>query len=226
MTRIYFDGNTYIDPLDQRRLAGQLYRVTILMKDGVWRTLDEIAHATGDASTAAVSARLRDLRKARFGGREVERRRRGDAAKGLFEYRLIWRQHDQARETSGSESTPSAAVDAPHAGGAGPLDEGSGPGRTGPVELDPHDVQPVVSGAPGEAPTTAVIWPATVICSCCQRQFPGCAEAFCEECGAATCAECACPICALCRRCAAREECDACADVGPYMGDVDWLGDR
>ena len=38
---------------------------------------------------ASISARLRDLRKPRNGGYVIERRRRGEAAKGIFEYRMV-----------------------------------------------------------------------------------------------------------------------------------------
>lgn len=82
-----FDGATYEPPLDRERLTGQLRRVYELMRDARWRTLTEIREVAG-GSEAACSARLRDLRKARFGGHTVERRRRGDGRAGLFEYRL------------------------------------------------------------------------------------------------------------------------------------------
>jgi hypothetical protein len=78
------DGATYVHELDGQRLHRQHNRVCALMRDGVWRTLAEIAAATGDPE-ASVSARLRDLRKPRFGSYLVDRQRRGP---GLFEYRL------------------------------------------------------------------------------------------------------------------------------------------
>ena len=80
-----FDGETYEADKDQSRLAAQLNRVRSLMLDGKWRTLAEIEAATGDAQ-ASVSARLRDLRKERFGGWQVDRQRRGP---GTFEYRVL-----------------------------------------------------------------------------------------------------------------------------------------
>lgn len=83
-----FDGATYRRPLDQYRLAGQLGRVLGVMGDGAWRTLAELAAATGDPE-ASVSARLRDLRKPKFGGLDVEHRRRGEPAAGLWEYRVL-----------------------------------------------------------------------------------------------------------------------------------------
>ena len=80
-----FDGETYNEVRDGPRLASQLDRVTHLMRDGRWRTLGEIANAV-EGSEPAVSARLRDLRKPRFGAWTVERRY---VAGGLWEYRVI-----------------------------------------------------------------------------------------------------------------------------------------
>lgn len=80
----FFDGATYEPRLDLIRLNTQLGRVKHLMIDGRWRTLRSIAAQTG-GSEASVSARLRDLRKPRNGGYNVERRRVAD---GLFEYRI------------------------------------------------------------------------------------------------------------------------------------------
>jgi len=79
-----FDGDTYSPKRDHDRLNAQLRRVRDLMLDGEWRTLREIAVATGDPE-ASVSARLRDLRKPKFGHMTVERRYVGD---GLFQYRI------------------------------------------------------------------------------------------------------------------------------------------
>ncbi len=84
-----FDGGTYNDRKDRTRLKSQLDRVFYLMKDGKYRTLDEIQGEVG-GSVPAVSARLRDLRKKKFGGFIVERKRR-IGQNGLFEYRLIVR---------------------------------------------------------------------------------------------------------------------------------------
>jgi hypothetical protein len=85
-TKNHFDGSTFDPPLDQKRLSSQLQRVLVAMRDGAWRTLDEIGRATGDGSSASISARLRDLRKPRHGARSVLRRRR---TAGLFEYQLV-----------------------------------------------------------------------------------------------------------------------------------------
>lgn len=85
--RPQFDGPDYSPEFDQKRLTGQIRRVFDLMKDGRWRTLEEIGEATGDPQ-ASVSAQLRHLRKPRFGGFTVEKRARGEREHGLFEYRL------------------------------------------------------------------------------------------------------------------------------------------
>jgi hypothetical protein len=86
LTAPHQDGDTYDPVIDHGRLNAQSKRVYGLMRDGNWRTLREISTATGDPE-ASVSARLRDLRKAKFGGYEVGRRRRGESS-GLWEYRV------------------------------------------------------------------------------------------------------------------------------------------
>lgn len=81
----HFDGKTYEPEHDQGRLSTQFDRVKGLMLDGKWRRLGEIRDEIG-GSEAGVSARLRDLRKPRFGGFTVERRR---LVGGIYEYRLL-----------------------------------------------------------------------------------------------------------------------------------------
>jgi hypothetical protein len=83
-----FDGAGYDPALDHERLGTQALRVWAVMIDARWRTLGEIERATGDPQ-ASISAQLRTYRKARFGSHTIERRRRGEAGKGLYEYRLI-----------------------------------------------------------------------------------------------------------------------------------------
>ena len=82
--RARFDGETYQPEIDQQRLSSQLERVKALMLDGQWRGLAELAECVG-GSEAGVSARIRDLRKLRFGAWTIERRR---VDGGYFEYRL------------------------------------------------------------------------------------------------------------------------------------------
>ena len=91
---LHFDGKTYDPTKDAERLRGQTRRVFLIMWDGEWRTLAEIHDRIGERfdgqhdSEASVSARLRDLRKERFGGHTIDRRRRGEGTRGLHEYRL------------------------------------------------------------------------------------------------------------------------------------------
>lgn len=81
-----FDGPC-LEPEDHQRLATQLTAVRELLMDGRWRTPEEMESATG-YRWASISARLRDLRKERFGAYVIERRSCGERARGLFEYRM------------------------------------------------------------------------------------------------------------------------------------------
>jgi hypothetical protein len=82
-----FDGITYQHHFDFTRLTGQCERVYNLMTDQQWRTLREIESVTKDPQSS-ISARLRDLRKAKFGSHAVHRRSRGNRERGFFEYSL------------------------------------------------------------------------------------------------------------------------------------------
>lgn len=82
----HFDGATYDQAQDFTRLNTQLRAVRDLMRDGTWRSLNQIAVATGYPE-ASLSARLRDLRKLKFGLHTVQRRRAGEG-RGTFEYRV------------------------------------------------------------------------------------------------------------------------------------------
>lgn len=79
-----FGGVTYEPDRDRDRLRAQLQRVLAVVKDGEWYTLAELAHDTGDPE-ASVSARLRDLRKDKFGAHVIEREY---VSKGLWKYRM------------------------------------------------------------------------------------------------------------------------------------------
>lgn len=81
----YFDGReTYEPSRDQRRLGKQLLAVKNYMLTHEWVSLRQLALAVG-GSEQGVSARLRDLRKARFGAYVVERKRVEGA---VFLYRV------------------------------------------------------------------------------------------------------------------------------------------
>ena len=96
---MHFGGTTYDRNLDKERLSSQLGRVRFLMRDGIWRTLREIRNELGGTDTeAAISARLRDFRKTRFGRHTVNRRRRGNPTNGLFEYQLVLNTENKRKE--------------------------------------------------------------------------------------------------------------------------------
>lgn len=80
-----FDGSNYEAQKDLKRLTRQIEVIRDLMLDGEWRTLPEIAGVTGYLSSS-ISAQLRNLKKERFGGFTLEKRRRGEG--GLWSYRL------------------------------------------------------------------------------------------------------------------------------------------
>jgi hypothetical protein len=65
--------------------SSQGERVLDAMSDGGWWDLEGLARAAG-GTESGVSARVRDLRKGKWGGRLVERRKRDD---GRYEYRLV-----------------------------------------------------------------------------------------------------------------------------------------
>lgn len=81
------DGSTYVHERDGVRLHKQHERVLLALRNGAWWTLAQLSTHTGDPE-ASVSARLRDLRKPRFGSHEIDRRY---VRRGLFEYRLVKR---------------------------------------------------------------------------------------------------------------------------------------
>ena len=83
--RSLFDGITINDERDNGRLQAQLDRVRAVMLGSLnWWTLRDIATWTGYPE-ASVSARLRDLRKAKFGGYNVERKY---VERGIWAYRV------------------------------------------------------------------------------------------------------------------------------------------
>lgn len=84
MTTPRFNGADYVPSRDDERLGSQMSRIFNVMKDGTWRALVHISTETGDRE-ASISAQLRHLRKARFGGHKVERRYMGN---GLYQYRI------------------------------------------------------------------------------------------------------------------------------------------
>jgi len=80
-----FDGASYEPDQDHGRLRKQLEGVRKIMADGKWHTLSELAEAIG-CETQSASARVRDLRKPKYGSETIERKRIDG---GLYGYRMV-----------------------------------------------------------------------------------------------------------------------------------------
>ncbi len=78
------DGWTFNPSKDHKRLTTAMDRVMALMSDGQERTLSEIARLAKTSESGA-SARLRDIRKAKFrcGLRQLEYDRQADRRRAL-----------------------------------------------------------------------------------------------------------------------------------------------
>lgn len=81
-----FDGSTYDPPGDYERLKTSLDKVRHIMSHplGQWWTLFELSKLTG-SSESGVSARIRDLRKEKHGGHNIQSAR---GRNGLWRYRM------------------------------------------------------------------------------------------------------------------------------------------
>jgi hypothetical protein len=99
-----FGGDTFDPTLDEERLRKQLALVWRIMFDGQWRTLAQLSREADGAPEASVSARLRDFRKAKFGGHTVERQRIPNG-NGLHRYRLIPRKAEQESDSYTNQPT-------------------------------------------------------------------------------------------------------------------------
>jgi len=72
----------------------QLWDPAQLAADAGWMTLRELAELTAYGE-ASISAQLRHLREKQFGAYIVEKRRRGLARNGAWEYRIAGRRMEQ-----------------------------------------------------------------------------------------------------------------------------------
>jgi len=84
----HFDGEP--EPCEgenRKRLSKLLQRVWDLVRDGEWRTLRAVADACG-CSESSASARLRDFRKVKIMGSNVQVVERRPVRRGLYEYRV------------------------------------------------------------------------------------------------------------------------------------------
>lgn len=86
MSTSLFDG---LDDLEgdtkDLRLAGQLVRVYEAIRNHEWWSLRDLSEAVGGSATS-MSARIRDLRKDRFGGFTIDKQMTDP---GLYRYRLV-----------------------------------------------------------------------------------------------------------------------------------------
>ena len=84
-----FDGDTYSPEQDGVRLRSQLRHVLNLLHShpNQWFTLHELSKRL-KAPEASISARLRDLRKPKFGGHHIEAKRITHG-RGTWHYRLV-----------------------------------------------------------------------------------------------------------------------------------------
>ena len=91
----------YDSKLDGERLSLQIGRIFGLMSDGQYRTLREISesleilHRPAIFLESSVGAQLRNLRRAPY-NYCVTKRRRGEIARGLYEYRVEVAQRNEA----------------------------------------------------------------------------------------------------------------------------------
>ena len=82
MTNTY--GPAYVEAIDGKRIRKQHEVIRDFMLGNGWKTLAEIEKATLYPQ-ASISAQLRHLRKERFGGFAVDKRRRSP---GTWEYHV------------------------------------------------------------------------------------------------------------------------------------------
>lgn len=112
-----FDSGVELTVADHRRLTGQLERVFAVMSDGKWHTVAGVRariayqHEVIEPETS-ISAQLRNLRKAKFGGHTVERRR----VDTHYEYRLVL---PACTACEGDGFAPNYADNCPRCGGGG-----------------------------------------------------------------------------------------------------------
>lgn len=78
------DRAAYDPEADKDRRRKQLGRVYSVLRDGLWHGLPELTERAGGLATS-VSARIRDLRKPKFGGREIQARCFG---RNVWKYRM------------------------------------------------------------------------------------------------------------------------------------------
>lgn len=92
-----FHGQSYDAKQDYQRLAGQMKTIFEIMRDGVWRTTQELATLLNTPNQASCEANLRNLRKPENGGHMILRKNRNNV-RGCSEYRLMVHRESMKRE--------------------------------------------------------------------------------------------------------------------------------
>lgn len=85
-------GPAYDEAIDGARIGKQMTDIRNLMVTGAAYTLAELERRTGYPQSS-ISAQLRHLRKERFGGYDVQKRRRTE---GTWEYYIVPKVSKQA----------------------------------------------------------------------------------------------------------------------------------
>ena len=85
-------GATFDPKQDGPRTSNQLRVVRDILSDGAWHPGPDIVAEASEilkqtCSDSSITARIRDLRKPRHGGHQIDRRRRHEGG-GLHEYRM------------------------------------------------------------------------------------------------------------------------------------------
>jgi hypothetical protein len=85
-----FDSGVQLQPADHLRLGKQLDRIHAIVSDGQWYSVPDVRIAIQrrfgvQDPEPSISAQLRNLRKAKFGGLTIERRRVGN----FWEFRCV-----------------------------------------------------------------------------------------------------------------------------------------
>ena len=87
-------GPAYVEAIDGARIHGQRAHILQIMVTGAAYTLAELEDRTGYPQSS-ISAQLRHLRKDRFGGYDVQKRRQ-HADAGTWEYFIVVKVSGQA----------------------------------------------------------------------------------------------------------------------------------
>lgn len=98
----YFPGPSYDLQLDGVRLSNLQWKVFDLMKDSKFRTHSEIKEIINQGSENGIAAMLRSFRHGSNGKHTVNKKRRDDPKRGLWEYQLVVNPNIRVKRTKES----------------------------------------------------------------------------------------------------------------------------